>query len=104
MLIDGYAWGLSPSCSSQAAVSATQGYAWLPLAGATLVFMGVNGMKWSELRDDTVSGDARAAAKARVFLLVLLFVACACIAGAGFLMSDKCVGLMSEKGVVRRGG
>jgi hypothetical protein len=45
-------------------------------------------MKWSELREDGMV-DARASAKARIFLISALFIACGSIAGSGFLMADK---------------
>ena len=48
----------------------------------------INGMKWSELREDGMV-DARTSAKARIFLMTALFIACGCIAGSGFLMADK---------------
>jgi hypothetical protein len=92
VFIDGYAWGNSTmGCvGDKGAVAATQGYAWLPLFGATLFFVGLNGMKWSELRDDGIS-DPKAAAKAKIFLLFLLLIAVGCIAGSAALMADKCV-------------
>jgi hypothetical protein len=57
-------------------------------AGVTIAFAMVNGMKWSELRDD-LTGDAKAAAKARIFLLFALLIVISCVAGSGYIMSDK---------------
>lgn len=90
MLIDGYGWGSSSSgcVGPRDSVTETQGYAWIPLLGATIVFLMINGMKWSELREDGMN-DPRTAAKARIFLIAALFIACGSIAGSGFLMADK---------------
>lgn len=90
VLIDGYGWGASQNgcVGNKDMVNATQGYAWLPLLGATLVFVMINGMKWSELRDDGLV-DSKAAVKARIFLLFALFIACGSLAGSGFIMADK---------------
>lgn len=95
VFIDGYA-----SCGGLcSATASTQGYAWIPLFGATLVFLMINGMKWSELRADDLMGDNRTAAKARVFLLFALLIACACMAGAAIIMSDKFLRVAAEPGV-----
>lgn len=86
VFIDGFSMGvnvLNDATSNKAA-----GYAWLPLFGASLVYLMINGMRWSELRDDMVA-DPRTAAKARIFLIFALFVAMACVAGAVFIMVDK---------------
>jgi hypothetical protein len=45
-------------------------------------------MKWSELRDDSVS-DPRTAVKARIFLLFALLIVMAGLAGSVFIMVDK---------------
>ena len=90
ILIDGYSWGQNV-CGGSPGVSATQGYAWLPLFGATIVFVMINGMKWSELDEDSVA-DPRVSAKARIFLIVALFIACGSVAGSGVLMGNMCVG------------
>ncbi len=65
----------------------TSGYAWVPLFGATLFFCMINGMKWSELSDEAVM-DPRTSAAARIFLIVSLFIAFACVAGAVFIVID----------------
>jgi hypothetical protein len=50
----------------------------------------MNGMKWSELRDDdALETQASTTCKARVFLIFSLLIAVACVAGSGFIMSDK---------------
>lgn len=69
-------------------MGATQGYSWLPLAGASLAFIMLNGMKWSELNEESVA-DPRTAAKARIFLLLTLFIAMGSIAGGGVLMGTQ---------------
>jgi hypothetical protein len=53
-----------------------------------MVFVMLNGMKWSELDENNVS-DPRTTAKARIFLVFTMFVAFACIGGSAFLMVDK---------------
>lgn len=67
--------------------SGTVGYAWLPLAGATVSFLMINGMKWSELRDD--DDQPRVAAMARIFLIFALLIGIVSFAGSAIIMSDK---------------
>lgn len=86
VFIDGYASCMSADTSCDAA-RATRGYAWLPLLGATLSFIMVNGMRWSELRDDVA--DASTTAKARIFLIFALLIDIAVLAGSGFIVSDR---------------
>lgn len=85
VFIDGY--GIGVNVANDAAASATAGYSWLPLFGATLAYIMVNGMKWTELKDDYV--DSRVAAKARIFLLSALLIMIGSMAGAAVLMVDK---------------
>ena len=59
-------------------------YAWIPLFGASLTYLSLNGMKWSELRDS--DGSPSTTAKARCFLFTSLLVLLACIIGAAVLM------------------
>lgn len=87
MFIDGFA-SCGTSGDDCGATSSTSGYAWLPLVGATIVFVMLNAMRWSELNDD-VTGDTSAAIKARIFLIFTLLIAIACMAGSGFIMADK---------------
>ena len=47
----------------------------------------INGMKWSELRDDL--GDNSTSAKARLFLMSAMAIAIASMAGSAFIMADK---------------
>jgi len=86
ILIDGYAYGAS---TGSPAAAATQGYGWLPPFGATITFVMMNGMRWSELRED-VTGDTTAAAKAKLFLILSLFIACGSVVGAAVLMVSQC--------------
>lgn len=103
ILIDGYAYG---QFSNSPGASETQGYGWLPPFGAvssaasacggtpsqpvesrqTLAFVMMNGMRWSELRDDNSLGDPKTAAKAKLFLISSLFVAFGSVVGAAVLM------------------
>lgn len=84
ILIDGYT-----SCSKNGTdctlSSSSAGYAWLPPFGATLALIMVNGMKWTELRDD-VTGDSKTAAKARLFLLFALLILVISLGGSAFVM------------------
>jgi uncharacterized membrane protein len=82
---DGIGYGVA--FANDDASRAAQGYAWLPLFGATIAFVMINAMMWSELRDNERAPTV--AAKARIFLLVALFVMMASIAGAAFIMVDK---------------
>lgn len=85
IFIDGYA-----TCTGDCGpTDETKGYAWLPLFGATISFFMINGMRWSELRADDLTGDNRTAAKAKLFLLFALFIGMICVAGAGFLMGVR---------------
>ena len=61
----------------------------LPLFGVTITFIMLNGMKWSELRDENAGGEASVAAKARIFLMAAMSIGIACIAGSAFIMADK---------------
>ena len=90
ILIDGYAYG---AYTGSPAAAATQGYGWLPPFGATITFVMMNGMRWSELRED-ITGDTSAAAKAKLFLILSLFIACGSVVGAAVLMvSYMCTGM-----------
>jgi hypothetical protein len=62
----------------------------------------VCGMKWSELRDDAIS-DSRVAAKARIFLLAALFIACGCLAGSVSRAADVARGLTTAVDVLMQG-
>lgn len=64
--------------------SSLRSYAWIPLFGASLTYLSLNGMKWSELRDS--DGSPSTTAKARCFLFTSLLVLLACIIGAAVLM------------------
>lgn len=86
IFIDGFNMG-SQVLKDSASVNA-QGYAWLPLFGATMVFLMLNGMKWSELDENNVT-DPRTSAKARIFLVFTMFLSFVCIGGSAFLMADK---------------
>lgn len=86
VFIDGFNMG--QQVLKDAATTASSGFAWLPLFGATLVFLMLNGMKWSELDENNVT-DPRTSAKARIFLVVTMFLSFACIGGSAFLMVDK---------------
>lgn len=84
IFIDGYS-----SCGNECDMTnSTAGYAWLPLVGATLVFVMLNGMQWRDLNDD-ITDDTKAAIKARIFLIFTLLLAVACMAGSGFIMAEK---------------
>lgn len=85
-LIDAFNYG--STVARDGASSGAAGYAWLPPAGASLFFLMLNGMKWSELSDESVA-DASTAVKARVFVIFALFVAFACTGGAAFILVDK---------------
>jgi len=52
---------------------------------ATLTFVMMNGMRWSELRED-ITGDPKAAAKAKLFLILSLLIGCGSVIGAAILM------------------
>jgi hypothetical protein len=60
LLIDGYSscqYQPGADCSN---ASGSAGYAWLPPFGATLAFVMINGMKWSDLRGEPGSCVVRA--------------------------------------------
>lgn len=84
-VVDGL--GVGSSFLKDPASVAAASYAWLPLLGAMVAFLMINCMMWGELQDNprqpTVAG------KARVFLLLALFVLMASVAGAAFIMVDK---------------
>jgi len=86
LLIDGFNYGTL--VARDGASSGAAGFAWLPPAGASLFFLMLNGMKWSELSDEGVV-DGSTAVKARVFVIFALFVAFACTGGAAFIMIDR---------------
>jgi len=96
-LIDGL--GVGSSFLKDPASAAAASYAWLPLLGAMVAFLMINCMMWGELQDNprqpTVAG------KARVFLLVALFVLMASVAGAAFIMVDK---FLSQSGAYNWAG
>ena len=84
-VVDGL--GVGSSFLKDPASVAAASYAWLPLLGAMVAFLMINCMMWNELQDNprqpTVAG------KARIFLLLALFVLMASVAGAAFIMVDK---------------
>ena len=87
-MIDGV--GVGANFVKDPAAAAAASYAWLPLLGAMVAFLMLNCMMWSELQDNprqpTVAG------KARVFLLLAIFVLLASLAGSVFVMVDKFLG------------
>jgi len=62
--------------------TSTQGYAWLPLAGVTVAFVMLNGMKWSELYHE----EGRIAGMARIFVVLAILIALASFAGAAVIL------------------
>lgn len=70
------------------AVSTSKGYAWLPPFFASVAYLCLVGMKWTELRED-IHGDSGTATKARVFLLAVMLIAILSIGGAAFIMAEK---------------
>jgi hypothetical protein len=84
-LIDGF--GVGANFVGDAASAAAASYAWLPLLGAMIAFLMVNCMMWGELQDNP--REPTVAGKARIFLLLALFVLMASVAGAAFVMVDK---------------
>jgi len=84
-MIDGL--GVGANFVGDPASAAAASYAWLPLLGALAAFLMINCMMWGELQDNP--REPTVAGKARVFLLLALFVLIASVAGAAFIMVDK---------------
>ena len=84
ILIGGFAWGTTV-CADTGPSNSAVGYAWLPLFGATVFYLMINGMRWSELRDDGM-GDEGASTKAKLFLLFSFLIALGSITGAVFIL------------------
>lgn len=83
LFIDAYNVGVNVLKDPQSI--ATASVAWLPPFAASVLFLMVNGMLWSELSSDTPA----TAAKARLFLLLALLVDFAGITGAGFVLVQQ---------------
>lgn len=65
-------------------------YAWLPPFFATVVYVMINTMHWSELSTATGYGaDPSTATKARLFLFTALLILFASIVGAAFMMVQR---------------
>jgi hypothetical protein len=88
VLIDGFSYGRVVVADSY--TIAAQGYAWLPLFGASIGFVTINLMQWSELQDN--KDNPMVAAKARIFLIFMLFIIMGSLGGAAFIMTDKFLG------------
>jgi Uncharacterised protein family (UPF0220) len=84
IFIDGYSYG---NYIGDATTSQTAAYAWVPLFGATIAYVMLNGMKWSDLKGDF--GDESTAVKTKIFLLFTILIAFGCIAGSAALMQQK---------------
>jgi len=85
VLVDGY--GVGSGFLGDEASKGSASYAWLPLLGAVIAFLMTNCMIWSELQDNPRQPSV--APKARLFLLLALFVLVGSMAGALFIMVDK---------------
>lgn len=82
--IDGFNMGMNVKGSSDGGISAAaSGYSWLPPFLASLFYLCLNAMKWSEL-DELKVQQPVTAKKARAFLLCNLFSAMCAVVGAAF--------------------
>jgi hypothetical protein len=88
VLIDGFSYGRVVAADPN--TIAAQGYAWLPLFSASIGFILINLMQWSELQDNREN--PMIAAKARIFLVFMLFIIMGSLGGAVFIMTDKFLG------------
>eukprot|EP00441_Pelagodinium_beii_P005953 CAMPEP_0197684286 /NCGR_PEP_ID=MMETSP1338-20131121/99282_1 /TAXON_ID=43686 ORGANISM="Pelagodinium beii, Strain RCC1491" /NCGR_SAMPLE_ID=MMETSP1338 /ASSEMBLY_ACC=CAM_ASM_000754 /LENGTH=141 /DNA_ID=CAMNT_0043265983 /DNA_START=46 /DNA_END=468 /DNA_ORIENTATION=- len=81
--IDGAALGAQ--AGNEVAKSANA-YSWLPGIGATVSFLMINLLLWSQISD--AETDKRAACIARGFLIAAMMIGLGCIAAALFIMVD----------------
>jgi hypothetical protein len=92
-LVDGFNMGMNGTPDGGIS-SAASGYAWLCPFGASLFYLMLNAMSWSELDERKVENPSTTT-KAKAFLLCSLFISMAVIVGAAFskftlLHSSQC--------------